>query len=126
MFDMFGYSLILSNQIKTSEDTKHFIEIISKAVNNCRMEDNPTSTPAHINNLMKTPTSQPVTLEKMTETLILSCLSCSRYATHQDYMKDFIGDKESVNPDQVQLHGCKMDPNPINPILPPTPKPFDV
>ncbi len=56
---------------------------------------------------------------------ILFCLSCGRYANHQDSTNGLTRNKEFNNPDQVLLNGCKTDPNHINPILPPTPKPFN-
>ncbi len=77
-----------------------------------------------LDNLMEPQTPKPADLENITEPPILSLLSSSSYETHQDNMNGLTKNKESDNPDQVLLHGHQMDQNPINPKLPPTPKPF--
>ncbi len=52
---------------------------------------------------------------------ILSHLLYRSYEIHQDDMNVLVGVKESINPHTVQMNGWKMNPNPINPILSPTP-----
>ncbi len=89
------------------------------------IEQNPTSTLANLDNMMESPISKLAKFENVMEPPILSCSSCSSYETHQDDMNGLMGNRESNNPGQEQLHRCKMDPNTINPILPPTPKPFN-
>ncbi len=42
-----------------------------------------------------------------------------------DELNGSTSNKEIINPDPVQLHENKMDPNPINPTLPPTAIPFN-
>ncbi len=55
----------------------------------------------------------------------LSRLSYRSFQTHEDNLNFSTGNKELINPDQEQLDIWKMDPNNINPILPPSPKPFN-
>ncbi len=55
----------------------------------------------------------------------LSHLLWSSYETNQDNLSLMTGNKHSINKDQVQIDGLKIDPNPINPILPSTPNPIN-
>ncbi len=77
------------------------------------IEHIPTSTPANLNNLIEPLISKLANFENVMEPPKLSHLSCRSYVTHHNIINGLTKNKASINPYQIQLHRCKMDPNSI-------------
>ncbi len=109
IFDLIQNYCILLYQILTLDETKHqYIQAkyylcwkYQKQTTTVVVGHNSTSTPVNMDNLVGPPISMPAKLENVTGPPILSWLSCSSIATHQDNMNVFAANKESNNPDEV-------------------------